>query len=364
MRILMTADAVGGVWTYSLELARELQQSGCEVVIATMGVPPSPAQRAAASAAHIKLCESRYALEWMADPWADIARAGAWLLELEAKLQPDIVHLNQFAPGALPFTAPTLLVGHSCVLSWWRAVHGEEAPPGWQRYREVVAAGLDGAGMVAAPSAAMLETLTYYYNTPTRAQVIHNGRDPRRFPPGVKRNMVLSAGRLWDPAKNASAVARVARALPWPVFVAGEQCHPDGSSLSLAGARLLGQLSEPALAQWYGRAAVYALPARYEPFGLTALEAALAGCALVLGDIPSLREVWQDDAMFVHPDDGDALHDALTLLILDEERRLDMAKRARRRAIHFSSRRMADRYRTAYASLAQPATASQEAACA
>ncbi len=32
------------------------------------------------------------------------------------------------------------------------------------------------------------------------------------------------------------------------------------------------------------------LPARYEPFGLSVLEAALSGCALVLGDIPSLRE--------------------------------------------------------------------------
>ena len=64
---------------------------------------------------------------------------------------------------------------------------------------------------------------------------------------------------------------------------------------------MLGRLSAGELADWYARAAIYALPARYEPFGLSALEAALSGCALVLGDIPSLREIWGDAALFVPP---------------------------------------------------------------
>jgi hypothetical protein len=56
--------------------------------------------------------------------------------------------------------------------------------------------------------------------------------------------------------------------------------------------RCLGPLEASELAGWMHRAAIYALPARYEPFGLSALEAAQAGCALVLGDLSSLREVW------------------------------------------------------------------------
>jgi glycogen synthase len=59
-------------------------------------------------------------------------------------------------------------------------------------------------------------------------------------------------------------------------------------------------------ADWYARASIYALPARYEPFGLSALEAALSGCALILGDIPSLREVWLEAAPYVSPDDESA----------------------------------------------------------
>ena len=54
-------------------------------------------------------------------------------------------------------------------------------------------------------------------------------------------------------------------------------------------------------------AAIYALPARYEPFRLEVLEAAAPGCALVLGDIASLRELWDGAALFVAPDDDRAL---------------------------------------------------------
>ncbi len=366
MKILMTADAVGGVWTYALELAGALRQDGCEVIIATMGAPPSPAQRAAARADGVTVIESHFALEWMSDPWADLERAGGWLLELESRLQPDVVHLNQFAPGALPWRAPKLVVGHSCVLSWWKAVHGTPAPATWDRYRQVVAAGMQGADMVAAPSAAMLAALAEEYVVGERALVIHNGRDARRFRPGPKSDVVLTAGRLWDEAKNAAAVARVAPALAWPVFVAGEQRGPHGDSISLEGVRLLGQLCEPELAGWYRKAAVYALPARYEPFGLTALEAALSGCALVLGDIDSLREVWGDAALFVPPGDEDRLHDAIARLIADRALRDAMAECARRRALRFTPQRMAACYRAAYRTLLEAAQrpSAREEACA
>ena len=61
------------------------------------------------------------------------------------------------------------------------------------------------------------------------------------------------------------------------------------------------------MADAYAAAAIYALPARYEPFGLSVLEAAQHGCALVLGDIDSLRENWDGAALFVDPDDAGAL---------------------------------------------------------
>jgi glycogen synthase len=101
----------------------------------------------------------------------------------------------------------------------------------------------------------------------------------------------------------------------------------------------------------YQRATIYALPARYEPFGLTALEAALAGCALVLGDIPTLREVWGDAAVFVPPDDHQALADAINGLIADQQRRSSLVAKARDRAQLLNAHRMAEGYMRAYREL-------------
>jgi glycogen(starch) synthase len=167
----------------------------------------------------------------------------------------------------------------------------------------------------------------------------------------VKEPFILTAGRVWDEGKNVGALAAIATSLDWPIFVAGEGKHPDRGAVAHEGLHQLGRLPGRELAAWLGRAAVFALPARYEPFGFTPLEAALAGCALVLGDIPSLREVWGDAAVFVPPDDPEALRSALQRLIADDAARTALAGRAHVRALRFTPQRMAAGYLAAYRSL-------------
>jgi glycosyltransferase involved in cell wall biosynthesis len=356
VKILMTTDTVGGVWTYVLDLSRALEPLGCEITLATMGHPLTPDQRRDARARRdLVVRESTYKLEWMPEPWKDVAAAGRWLLKLEHEVRPDVVHLNGYAHAALPFRAPIVVVAHSCVLSWWRAVKGEPAPASWERYRDLVAAGLDGADVVVAPTDAMLRTLADNYGPRRRrGQVISNGRDPARFRRGTKETFVLAAGRLWDEAKNVAALQDVGPRLPWPVCVAGEERPPDGCDARGYERRVednllrLGRLSAATMAGWYARAAIYALPARYEPFGLSAVEAGLSSCALVLGDIPSLREVWGDAAVFVPPGDRDALSEAIRRFIDDGHLRENYARRARVRAAHFSLSRMGGAYANLY----------------
>jgi glycosyltransferase involved in cell wall biosynthesis len=177
--------------------------------------------------------------------------------------------------------------------------------------------------------------------------VIPNGRNPENFKPGEKQPFILSAGRLWDQAKNIDQVAEIASELPWPVFIAGDS--RDRSHRNHC--QWLGSLPESELRPWFAAASVYALPALYEPFGYTPLEAALSGCALVLGDIDSLREVWRDAAVFVDPKNSHALKCELLDLINEDELRLHMAQRARARALEFTSTRMAENYFAAYAEL-------------
>jgi glycogen(starch) synthase len=352
MKVLMTTDTVGGMWYYALELVRALERFDVEVVLVTMGADLSRAQRMEVQARpNVVLYESRYRTEWMPEPWKDVREAGKWLLEIEERTEPDVVHLNNYAHGVLSWQAPVLMTGHSCVLSWWQAVHGKPAPLQWAYYRRIVNDGLQAASMVVAPTHAMLIALEGLYGPLTGSRMIPNARDPQAYLPGRKEPWVLAAGRLWDEGKNVRALVQIAPSLSWPVLVAGEAQGPDGTEVSLAGVHALGKLSSTALAGCYARASIYVLPARYEPFGLSALEAALAGCALVLGDIPSLHEIWENAAVFVPPEDPEALKRAIEALITNDHVRNRYAAGARNRALNFAPARMGAAYYSSYSKL-------------
>ncbi|HEY2736412.1 MAG TPA: glycosyltransferase family 4 protein, partial [Polyangiales bacterium] len=218
MRILMTSDTVGGVFSYASTLIRELGARGIETVLATMGRPLSDSQRGVLrEIPNLEVHESAWALEWMDDPWDDVRATGDWLERLARDVAPDCIHLNHFAHGALAWPAPVLMVGHSCVASWWRAVHREAPPAKYDRYRRAVQAGLQAADRVIAPSRAMLRCMEELYGPFKHAAVIPNGIDVSAHSPKFKAPRVLVAGRLWDAAKNISALQRIAPRLSWPV---------------------------------------------------------------------------------------------------------------------------------------------------
>ncbi|MBV9337398.1 MAG: glycosyltransferase family 4 protein [Solirubrobacterales bacterium] len=342
MRVLVVADVVGGVRTFVHELTGGLTRLGAEVHLALIGRDASVAAPAAAS------CELRdLKLEWMADPWRDVEATSDWVGELVAHHRPDVVHMNTFAPvpdGGVP----VLLTVHSCVVTWWRAVHGSETPAGWTRYRTAARLALDRANAVCAPTRALLEELIAAYGKLRGARVIPNGRtiaQPLPEPQDCRERLVVCVGRLWDEAKNAALLASAAPAIDGHVVLIG----PGG----VCGIESLGGLRSAEVLGWFRRAAVFAEPARYEPFGLAALEAALCGCALVLGDIPSLREVWQDAASFVRPDDRQALVDAINALLGDFAHWRDAANVARARAALYTQSAMSSAYLDAYREVAR-----------
>ena len=365
MLVLMTSDTVGGVFTYALELAGALGRRGVSVALATKGGFLSPDQwREARRVPSVEIFESADRLEWMEDPWPDVARSSAWLLDLADRLRPDVIHLNDYAHGALPFDAPTVVVGHSCVCSWFEAVSGAPPPPSFDRYRREVARGLAAAGTIVVPTRWMLDALQRHYGGTPRARVIPNGRSAARFRPREKEPLILCSGRLWDPAQNVTALEAIAERLPWPILLADEGRPPDPTRGTGGARRSLapGRLGPDALAAFFERAAIYALPARYEPFGLSVLEAALSGCALVLGDIPSLRETWRDAAVFVDPDSPSILQATLAGLIQRPELCATLGRLARERGLSLSPTRMAEGYLAAYRELiAERSGAGEEA---
>jgi glycosyltransferase involved in cell wall biosynthesis len=215
-----------------------------------------------------------------------------------------------------------------------------------------VTGGLQAAEAVVAPTRFMLDALKRHYGPLATGRVIPNGfTSERGISKCVKEPFVFAAGRWWDEAKNVAALAQVAPRICWPIKIAGLPSPRSGHTESPPGVENLGRLNAAEMHEQYRRASIYCLPARYEPFGLTPLEAASAGCALVLGELPSLQEVWGDAAIYVPPDDEAAIADALNRLIPDEGRRNDLARRGQARALKYSRTRMAEAYMKLYREL-------------
>ncbi len=354
MRILVTTDNLGEVWSYSLELARALTECQIQIGLATMGCPLNPNEYEEVQACdHLTLYESDFKLEWMENSGDDPEDAGRWLLGVAEKFRPDVVHLNSYVPAALPWNVPVLVAGHWCILSWWREVKKEFAPASWDRYRSQVRRGLQSADHVVVSTRARMEALDQFYGPLGNTSVIPNGINSIGLRPNRKEPFILTAGQYLDENKNIGVLEKVSHRIPWPIYVAGDTPPPGKVKPEHYHLRFIGKLSTPHFEEWLGRTSIFVLPARYEPFGFSALRAGLAGCALVLSDIPALQEIWGDAALYVPPDDIDGLKATLRLLISDDICRRIYSDRAFLRAREFSSSRMAEEYLALYRNLSR-----------
>lgn len=344
IRILMTTDTLGGVWTYSCALASQLTESGAEITLATIGPPARAGQREILRKSRVRLVETDLALEWQDPEGRDLANAERVLARVEARFRPDIVHLNSYREATFAWRAPTIVVAHSCVNSWALACRDTAwlTEPRWRSYTERVGAAFDTAQAWVCPSQSFHDDIAEIYRPRSRGVVIWNGIAPQNFS-GRKQNLIVAAGRLWDRAKNIDVLAAAAPGLDWPVEVAG----PAGAAPS-GTVTWLGALPHEALCGRLQHAAIFVSPALYEPFGLSVLEAAAAGCALVLSDIPTFRELWSGAALFFRPTDSIALHRALTRLCAEDRKRTRLQRAAYEHSLTYSLRRTTDAYLRLY----------------
>lgn len=345
----MTADTIGGVWVFATELIRELADMNVEVILAAMGNKLNSDQlEQLKMLPNVTLEQGNYKLEWMQDPWTDIERAGFWLLDIENKYSPDIIHLNQYSHALLSWNVPVILTAHSCVYSWFSEVKGILPDEHWSTYREKVRSAISNADLVVAPTRTMMDYISRFYGSVKRKRVIYNGRNFQEFRPAEKYPYIFSAGRLWDEAKNIESLAMIAPSLSWPVYVSGDYKNPDKEERHFDNVNWLGIISQKKMAEMHSHASIYALPAKYEPFGLTILEAALSKCTLVLGSIDSLQEIWNGCALFVDPNDPEEISAGINDLIKDQSFRHKLSTLSLKRARKLSSSLTAREYMKAY----------------
>jgi len=359
VKIMMTVDAVGGVWQYSTDLARGLSELGVETVLAVAGPSPSDAQAKAASAIDgVTLVDTGLPLDWLADDSVSIRNAGRALAKLARAHGAEVVHLNTPALAAgVHFDMPVVAAAHSCVATWWAAVKREPLSPQFKWRADLHARGLAAADVVVAPSDAFATATEEAYRLKRRPITVHNGRAPLTLPELAQDSFAFTAGRFWDKGKNAVTLDRAAAKLRFPLYAAGPTRGPNGDSIELRHLHALGSLNEKEMGRWLASRPVFASAAVYEPFGLAVLEAAAAGCALVLSDIPTFRELWHGVAAFVDPMDSDGFGQMIALAADDDFARAEMGRAAQERASHFSVEAMAGKMAAIYESLAARAEA-------
>ncbi len=343
-RLLMTLDAVGGVWQYATELACALRAHGFETILAVMGPPPAPEQREAIKRCKgVTLVETGLPLDWLSDADAT-RRAGAEVAALARREKVDLIHLNSpaLAAGQL-WSAPVVGVAHGCLATWWDAARdGRPLDPAFTWHRDMMAQGLRTCDRVIAPSASFAETVRRVFAMPSTPMVVHNGRAlPARVRACAGTNSALTAGRLWDEVKNCATLDRAAARLAFPFHAAGDTTAPHGEVTAATHLRLLGQLDAAAFAARLAQRPVFVSAATFEPFGLAVLEAAGARCPLVLSDIPTFRELWEGAAVFVEPHDAEGFAQAIEAILRDPDRRDALGEAAHARALDYTPERMA-----------------------
>jgi glycosyltransferase involved in cell wall biosynthesis len=353
-RILITADAVGGVWSHTVELLAGLAATEFVPILAVIGPPPS-ADHTRELRLRVPACdviEVGGAPEWLAPDERTAHRTAAHIGRLAENLDVDLVHLSQPSiAGSVVFSVPVVAVCHSCLKSWFDAVRGTELPADMEWRHALIRTGLKRADVCVAPSASFAATLQTVHGLAERPHVILNGREPETITDTPGRDVAVFAGRLWDDAKNVRTLDAAAAHLPFPIEAAGAIAGPNGAAVTLTRVRQLGSLGRERMVDLFAQRPILVSPAVYEPFGLTVLEGAQAGCALVLSDIPTFRELWDGAALFIDPNDPMALADTLRSVMRDRSWRDELGTRARHRSTAYGGATMAAAYAALYRKL-------------
>ncbi len=100
--------------------------------------------------------------------------------------------------------------------------------------------------------------------------------------------------------------------------------------------RWLGRVPDSDLPALYSASTVFVFPSLYEGFGLPVLEAMSCGAPVTCSDIPALREVAGDAALYFNPYSLESIAQAIDAILEDSELRESLVERGLRRASEFS----------------------------
>lgn len=218
MRVLMTIDAVGGVWRYGVDLARCLGEAGVACLLVGCGPEPTVSQdRECHGLRNVTLRWSGLPLDWMVADAAALAHVPEALAAMARDWCADLLHLNVPSQAVGIATGiPLVVASHSCLATWWRAVKACELPQDWRWQQELTGQGLRRADVVMVPTQSHGAATTAVYGPVAHLQVTANATNAQGSL-AAKQPFVLAASRWWDEGKNAATADAAAALSRWPI---------------------------------------------------------------------------------------------------------------------------------------------------
>ena len=238
------------------------------------------------------------------------------------------------------------------LLAWWRVMRARSARRACR--------------ILAVSEAAKGEIVRWMGVPEAKVRVVHSGVDLERFqpsaapePPLMDGAYILWAGRPY-PRKNLPRLVRafeiVRRAgRPERLVLAGISGWAERELLGALDASSdgdaivrRGPLPAGDLPGWYRQAALYAFPSLHEAFGFPMLEAMACGTPVVAGDIPALREVGGDAAVYADPCSPESIAEAMLTVLDNPERAAELRQAGLARAARFTWQATAAATRDSY----------------
>lgn len=177
-----------------------------------------------------------------------------------------------------------------------------------------------GAALILPNSENEASRLKAYLGMDFPYRVIYNGISPGLFYPltGVKRHprRVLCVGQI-EGRKNQHRLIEATRAMDVELVIIGKHSpnnkgyYEHCRSIAHDRVQFIDFVPQAELNRWYNSAAVHALPSWFETTGLSTLEAAAAGCNIVVSDEGDTRDYFEGFASFCQADDTASIQRAL-----------------------------------------------------
>lgn len=186
----------------------------------------------------------------------------------------------------------------------------------------------------------------YPWVHPEKIHVVYNAVDSQFFHPGEQKHKdYLLAVASLDPRKNMERINRAHLGSGIPFWLVGGSgrafAHQVQETTEMT---LLGKVDAEKLRTCYQEAQGLVYGSLYEGFGLPPIEAMACGCPVLAADIPVLREVCQDAAIYCDPTDEKSIREGLKRLAnLSEEERQEIVTRGQVNIQRFSWQKSAQK---------------------